>query len=241
MLDFREHFHHITKDVEKLAKALAKRKLSPPLKTLAIEQLLKFKYHATPIGAFNERQLITIDGILNKAMRQTIGLLPNFPTEGVQRPLKEVGLGLSPMRDKATQMGIEHLTCVMNKDTERVFTANAHVHHLLSQFNHWSHETLESNPLKLPTFRILRLASTIPGLKFNRLPSLHQENDITTNIRESSKAVDNTRYERRTTLQGQLGPKEHDKMARKQYKPIQYSKNCSHILPHSGWDLGLHS
>ena len=30
MLDFREHFHHITKDVKKLAIALAKRKLSPP-------------------------------------------------------------------------------------------------------------------------------------------------------------------------------------------------------------------
>jgi hypothetical protein len=31
MLYFREHFHHITKDVKKLAKALAKRKLSPHL------------------------------------------------------------------------------------------------------------------------------------------------------------------------------------------------------------------
>ena len=29
MLDFREHLHHITKDVRKLAKALAKRKQSP--------------------------------------------------------------------------------------------------------------------------------------------------------------------------------------------------------------------
>jgi len=46
MLDFREHFLHITKDVKKLAKALAKRKLSPPLKSLAIEQLLKSQYHA---------------------------------------------------------------------------------------------------------------------------------------------------------------------------------------------------
>ncbi len=36
MLDFRDHFLHITKDVKKLAKALAQRKLSPPLKTLAI-------------------------------------------------------------------------------------------------------------------------------------------------------------------------------------------------------------
>ena len=69
MLNFREHFLHITKDVKKLAKALVKRKLSPPLKTLAIEQLLKSKYHATYLGVFNERQLTTIDGILNKAVR----------------------------------------------------------------------------------------------------------------------------------------------------------------------------
>jgi hypothetical protein len=72
MLVFREHFLHITKDVKKLAKALAKRKLSPPLKTLAIEHLLKSKYHATRLGVFNERQLTTIDGIFNKAMRQAI-------------------------------------------------------------------------------------------------------------------------------------------------------------------------
>ena len=65
MLYFREHFLHITKDVRKLAKALAKRKLSPPFEAIAIEQLLKSKYHATYLGVFNERQLTTIDGILN--------------------------------------------------------------------------------------------------------------------------------------------------------------------------------
>ncbi len=61
-------------------KALKKRKLSPLLTTIAIEQLLESKYHATHLRVFNERQLTTIDGILNKAMRQAIGLLPNFPT-----------------------------------------------------------------------------------------------------------------------------------------------------------------
>ena len=65
MLDFREHFLHITKNVKNLAKALAKRKLSPPLKTISIEQLLKYKYHATHLGVFKERQLTTIDGSLN--------------------------------------------------------------------------------------------------------------------------------------------------------------------------------
>ena len=132
MLDFREHFLHITKDVKKLAKTLANRKLSPSLKAVAIEQLLKSKYDATHLGVFNERQLITIDGILNKAMRQAIDLLPNFSSEGVQRPLKEASLGLPPMQDRATPMEIEHLTRVVNKDSERGFTAHAHVHRLLS-------------------------------------------------------------------------------------------------------------
>jgi hypothetical protein len=163
MLDFREHFLHITKDVKKLAKALAKRKLSPPLKSLGIEQLLKSEYHAAHLGVFNERQLTTIDGILNKTMRQASGLLLNFPSESVQKPLKEAGLGLPPMRDTATQMGTENLTRVMNKDSERGFTAHAHAHRFLSQFNHWPWEALGSNPLKLPTLRILRLASTYPG------------------------------------------------------------------------------
>ena len=77
ILDFREHFLYITKDVRKLARTLAKRNLSPNLKTIAIEQLLKSKYHATHLGVFNERQLTTIDGILNKALRQALGLLPD--------------------------------------------------------------------------------------------------------------------------------------------------------------------
>ncbi len=102
-------------------------------------------------------------------MRQAIGLLPNFPSEGVQRPLKEAGLGQPSMQNRVTQMGIEHLTRVVNKDSERGFTAHAHVHRLLSQFNHWPWEALESNRLKLPTLRILRLASRIPRLEFEGL------------------------------------------------------------------------
>ena len=84
----------------------------------------------------DDRQRTTIDGILNKVMRQALGLLPNFPTEVIQRPLKEAGPGLSPMRDRATQIEIHNLTRIMNKDTERGFTAHAHVTRLLSQFNH---------------------------------------------------------------------------------------------------------
>jgi hypothetical protein len=201
MLDFREHFLHITKHVQNLAKALAKRKLfSPPPRNLAVKQLLKSKYHATHLGVFNERQLTTIDDILNKAMRQALDLLPNFPTEGVQRPQNEVGLGLPSMRDLSMQMGIEHLTRVVNKYMERGFTAHAHVHRLLDQFNHWPREALESNPPKLHTLQIIRLAHTIPELEFDRLPPLQQDNAISTRIREASSAVGNTRHKKRSSL-----------------------------------------
>jgi len=169
-------------------------------------------------------------------MRQALGLLPNFPSEGVQIPLKEAGLGLPPMRDRGTKMGIEHLTRIMNKDTERGFTAHAHVHRLLSQFNHWLQEALESNPLKLPTLRILRLASHIPGLEFDRMPCLHQDNDITTSIREASREVDSVRQGKRGTIQGQMGTKEYDKMVRQQCKQIQYSnKIFKHLASCRNW------
>jgi hypothetical protein len=238
MLDFREHFLYITKDVKELAKVLAKRKLSPPLKSIAIEQLLKSKYHATHLGKLNERQLTTIDGILNKAMRRNLGLLPNFSTEGVQNPLKEADLGLTPMRDRATQMGIEHLTRVINKDTERGFTAHAHVHRLISQFKHWPQEALESHPLKLPTLRIISIAGSMPGLEYECLPPLHQDNDIPTSIREASRAVDDVRQEKRSTIQGQICTKEYGKMVRKQCKPVQHSKKLlKHLAPL--WELGL--
>ncbi len=89
VLDFKEHLAHITKDIRLIANALARRNLSPPYRTLTIEQLLKSKYYATHLGVFTDRQLTEIDRILNKALRLTTGILHNFPTEGVQRPTRQ--------------------------------------------------------------------------------------------------------------------------------------------------------
>jgi hypothetical protein len=97
VLDSREHQTHIIKDVRKLAKTLAKRKLSPSHKTTIVEQLLKFKYYATHLGVFNERQLSTMDGILYKATRQTIGLLPNSPRRVFNSHSKKLSWGSSPL------------------------------------------------------------------------------------------------------------------------------------------------
>ena len=67
VLDFKEHLAHITKDVRLVAKALAKRNLSPPYKTPIIENLLKSKYHATQLGVFTDPKHTEQDRILKKA------------------------------------------------------------------------------------------------------------------------------------------------------------------------------
>jgi hypothetical protein len=69
ILDFRDHLNHITTDIRKLDKGLTKRLLSPNHKKLVIEQLLKSKYHATHLGILTDKQLETIDKILNKAAK----------------------------------------------------------------------------------------------------------------------------------------------------------------------------
>jgi hypothetical protein len=129
-------------------------------------------------------------------------------------------------------MGIEHLTNAMNKNTERGFTAHAQVHRLITAFNHWPSEALETNHLKLPTLRIIRMASTLPGREFENLPSLHKDNDITTSIQSASNKIDQTIQENRSALQRQSGTKEYDKLVRHTFKPLLYSnKLLKHLAP----------
>jgi hypothetical protein len=126
MLNLRDHLRHITAEVKTLARVLAKRRLSPNRKQLVIDQLLKSKYHATHLRIFTDKQLSTIDKIINKAARNALGLTSSFPTEAIHRPTKEMGLGYAPLRHKATQMGIEHLLDILNKPTDRGYLAYAH-------------------------------------------------------------------------------------------------------------------
>jgi hypothetical protein len=120
----------------------------------------------------------------------------------------------------------------MNTNSERGFTAHAHVHRIITDFNHWPSEALETNHLKLPTLRILRLAGTLPGFEFENLSSLHQDTDIATYIRSASQTIDQTRQENISTLQGQPGTKEYDKLVRQNCKPLLYSnKLLKHLAP----------
>ena len=152
MLDFRDHLNRITTEVRKLARVLTKRRLSPNIKQLVIDQLLKFEYHATHLGIFTDKQLNTIDKILNKAARNVLGLTPSFPNEAIHRPTKEMGLGYASLKDKETQIAIKHLMHIINKPTDRGYLAYAHTSRVASTYQHWPKEAYGANRAKLPTF-----------------------------------------------------------------------------------------
>jgi hypothetical protein len=101
-----------------------------------IEQLLKSNYHATHLGIFTDKQLETIDKILNKAARNALGLTPSFPTEAIHIPTKEMGLGYAPMKDRASRMGIKHITEIINKPTNREYIAYAHTTRVANTYHH---------------------------------------------------------------------------------------------------------
>ncbi len=131
-------------------------------------------------------------------------------------------------------MGTRHLLNSMNKNSETRYLAYSHTHRILTQFNHWPTEALESNPLKLPTLRVLRLASTITNIHLENLPTLTCDNAFATSIRMASQDTDDTRHKKRHTTQGTTGTKEYDTLVRQQWKPIQYSNKLLNTSPHYG-------
>jgi hypothetical protein len=159
-----------------------------------------------------------------------------------------MGLGLPPIKAKSTKMRESMRTLNLHNERrhgERIFIIQAHVHSLIFQFNHWPHEALESTSLKIPALRIPRHVSTILGLEFESLPSLHQDDVISTSIREASQAVDNTLQDKLSTLQGQVGTKKHDKLVvQQQCKPIKYSQKLfTHLalLREIAYTIGINS
>jgi hypothetical protein len=73
-----------------------------------------------------DTQLEIIDKLLSKgkAARNAIGIVPSFLTEAMHQPTKKLILGYAPIKNRATQIGIEHLTDILNKPTDMGYIAH---------------------------------------------------------------------------------------------------------------------
>ena len=232
MLEFRDNLKHITTEVRKLDRVLTKRRLSPNRKQLVIDKLLKSKYHATHLGIFTVSQLNTIDKILSKASRNALGLTPNFPTEAIHKPMKEMGLGYAQLKNKATPMGIEHPMDILNKPTDRGYLAYAYTSKDATTCQHWPNEAYEASQAKLPTLRVLSYVQNITWAELEHIPNLQAPNHIAISLRAASKEVDETRAKQRENIPKKLPPKEYTKQIRNQCQPLNYSDRLlRHLAP----------
>jgi hypothetical protein len=62
----------------------------------------------------------------------------------------EMGLGYAPMKDRTTQMGIEHIIDIINQPTERGYIAYARTTSVANTCHPWSKEAHEATQAKLP-------------------------------------------------------------------------------------------
>ena len=122
-----------------------------------------------------------------------------------------MGLGYAPLTHKATQMGIEQLTNILNKPTDRGYLAYAHTHRVATKCQHWPIEAYEANQAKLPTLRVLSYVQNITGAELEHIPSLQISNHIATSLRRASQDIDETRAKQRDNIPKNLPPKEYDK------------------------------
>ena len=239
ILNFSEHFQHITAEVRKLAKVLQREKLSPARKQQVIDQLLQAKYHAVHLGAFTDPQMGQIDRILASATRNAHQLTPGFPTEGLRRSTNQYGLGCLPIRTRAAKRGLAHLMDTTNSPSDRGAITFEDIKRLTTLYHHWPEESFDTGNACLPTLRLLRYKQAVPGLELANITPLALTNPIADTLRGASEAVYSSRCQSRDLLPTQtLTPAEYQKLRRKTL-PLQASRRIiKHLSPL--WSLGLH-
>jgi hypothetical protein len=121
-----------------------------------------------------------------------------------------MGLGYAPMKDRATQMGIEHITEILDKPaTDRGYIAYAHTTRVANTYHHWPKEANEATQARLPTLRVLSYIRNIPGTGLENIQNVQSPNHIATSIREASEATDQHRAVQRQHIPKNLQSKDY--------------------------------
>ncbi len=124
------------------------------------------------------------------------------------------------MKDKATQMGIEHITEIINKPTYRRYMAYAHTTRVANTYHHWPKEAHEATQARLPTLRVLSYLRNIPGAELEHIQNIQIQDQIAITIRAVSEEVDKNR-----ASQGHHIPKTYQ-----QKPPLESSEPNANLL-----------
>jgi hypothetical protein len=83
-----------------------------------------------------------------------------------------MGLGYAPMKDRAIQMGIEHITKIFNKPTKRGYIAYAHTTRVANTYHHCPKEAHEATQAILPTLLVLYYIRNIPWAELDNIQNV---------------------------------------------------------------------
>ena len=231
LLDFRQHYLHVTSDVRRIASALRHRPLSPYRKQKVVDQLLKSKYHAIHLGILSKQHLLAVDRCINAATRKAQGLTPSHPTEGIYAKAEDFGLDRHSIAERIIQLGAAHLNKSMNRPTDRGLISYKHVHHITAKYMHWPTESLDHPSANLPTLRLLSHIYSLPGIEYLNIPRLWLTNPIADTIRAASQTTDKTRTDRKASLP-EIQDDEAYKSHYKRCTPLRYhDRVIKHLTP----------
>jgi hypothetical protein len=134
-----------------------------------------------------------------------------------------MGLGYAPLRNKATQMEIEHLMDILNKPTDRGYPACAHTSRVANTYHYWPKDAYEANQAKLPPLRVLSHVQNIRGAELEHILNLQTPNHILISLRAASKELDEIRAKHRENIPKNLPQKEYNKQFRDQCQLLNFS------------------
>ena len=120
-----------------------------------------------------------------------------------------MGLGYTPMKDRATQMGIEHVTEIINKPTDRGYIAYAHTTRVANTYHHWPKEAYEATQARPTTLRVLSYIKNIPGAELENIRNIQTQKQIAITIRTASEEVDRNRATQRQPIPKNLQTKDY--------------------------------
>jgi hypothetical protein len=130
-------------------------------------------------------------------------------------------------------MGIEHVTKVINKPTDRGCIAYAHTEWIANTYHHWPKEAHEATQARLPTLRVLSYIRNIPGAELERIHYIQTPNQIAITIRAASEEVDRNIATQRQHIPKNLQTKDYTREVRTKCQPLKYADILfQHLAPY---------
>ena len=135
-------------------------------------------------------------------------------------------------------MGIDQISEIINKPTERGHIDYAHTTRVANTYHYWPKEEHEATQGRLPTPRVLSSIRNIQWAELEHIQNIQTPNQIAITIRAASEEVDRNRATQRQHIPQKLQTKDIAKELQAKCQPLMFADRLSkHLGPL--WEEGV--